>query len=72
MSLSPSNLITLFAPSPCPFCGAELMLEEDDEGMYYMHPGNSCIMASVILDNLDEIKLWQVRVVGQHAEGSGR
>ena len=70
--MNASNIIELFHPSPCPFCGSELNLEEDDVGMYYMHPGNTCIMATVILDTLDEIKLWQVRVVGQHAEGSTR
>ena len=72
MSLSQSNILQLFVPSPCPFCGAELRMEEDDTGMYYMHPNNACIMAGVSLEDLDDVKLWQTRVVLQHPEGSGR
>jgi len=72
VSLSQSNIIMLFQPSPCPFCGWDLILCDDEEGMYYLHPEKDCLMSSVILNNLDEIKLWQTRVVGQHSEGSGR
>ena len=70
--MNSSNIIELFQPSPCPFCGAELNLEDDDDGMFYWHPVNNCIMADVSLNTLDDIKLWQTRVVGQHPEGSGR
>lgn len=72
MSSSQSNerLLVLFQPSPCPFCGMSLIMEFDDEGMFYMHPTNECIMASVILEDIDDVKLWQKRVVGQHPEVS--
>jgi hypothetical protein len=70
MNSSQNKLLLLFIPDPCPFCGEELVVDWDDLGMVYIHLDNDCIMAGCVLEDIDDVRLWQTRVVGQHQEKS--
>jgi len=50
---------------PCPFCGAEIDLEDDHHGAYYVHPDNNCLLDRYSLLDVERVKLWNKRVVDE-------
>ena len=57
------TIIMASKASPCPFCGARLVAEDDHHGSWIGHPSNGCIIDHMQIMDGEDLDGWNKRAV---------